>query len=72
VSSLIVLVVEKVHALTRRPYVRTVFALPDLTVADPCPVGTSVEVFRHIYPTWIGDDIGCGVALFKLAGEVRL
>ena len=52
--------------LSRSNYVRRVFVLPDLTSATPCPVGTSVEVYKHIYPKWIGTDIGCGVSLFKL------
>ena len=35
-------------------------------MASPCPIGTSAEVDGHVYCTWIGDDIGCGVALYRL------
>lgn len=58
--------VNVLYELARRPYVSHVYGLPDLTFNTPCPVGTSVEVYKHIYPPWIGDDIGCGVVLFKL------
>jgi release factor H-coupled RctB family protein len=57
---------SKLYELSRKPFVRHVYGLPDLTLCSPCPVGSSVEVYRHIYPKWIGGDIGCGVLLLQL------
>lgn len=57
---------NKLYELAKKPFVRHVYGLPDLTFNTPCPVGTSVEVFKHIYPKWIGGDIGCGVLLIQL------
>lgn len=62
--------VEKLYELSKQPYVRHVYGLPDLTYNNPCPVGTSAEVYNHIIPAWIGTDIGCGVVLFELETNI--
>jgi len=38
------------YDLSKKPHVNHVYGLPDLTMNTPCPVGTSVEVYKHIYP----------------------
>lgn len=61
---------DKLYQLSRMPHVQKVFGMPDLHMALPCPVGTSVHVTNHIYPKLIGDDIGCGVSFFRLRETV--
>ncbi|XP_004345156.2 release factor H-coupled RctB family protein [Capsaspora owczarzaki ATCC 30864] len=39
--------------------------LPDLHVSKGFPVGTAFATRSIVYPALIGDDIGCGMALFK-------
>jgi len=58
--------INMLYDLSRLPYVKHVYGLPDLTFTTPCSVGTSVEVYKHSYFKWIGTDIGCGVTLFLL------
>ena len=57
---------QKLYELSQKKYVRNVYGLPDLTMTSPVPVGTSVEVYNHIYPSWIGTDIGCGIDLYEI------
>lgn len=47
-----------------------ILALPDLSEAIPCPVGTSIRTIGKIYPSWIGTDIGCGISLFKINNKI--
>lgn len=63
-------VMKTVYKILNNKYVRMIYVLPDLTSASPVPVGTSVEVCDHIYPKWIGTDIGCGITLFEIDSEI--
>lgn len=58
--------INQLDILARKEGVINVLALPDLSLTTPCPVGTSVTTKDIIYPSWIGNDIGCGVTLFKI------
>ena len=64
-------VLESLKLFTKKPGVLKVLALPDLSAAVPCPVGTSISVHQRIYPTWIGNDIGCGVSLYRLKIKLK-
>ena len=58
--------IDAIYKLSRNKGVINVLALPDLTLMTPCPVGTEVTTEDLLYPSWIGNDIGCGVTLFEL------
>lgn len=58
--------INVLYDLSKKPYVSHVYGLPDLTFNTPVPVGSSIEVYKHTYAKWIGDDVGCGVVLFLL------
>lgn len=45
--------------------------LPDLHPGRGVPVGAAFKSERYIYPHLIGNDIGCGMALFRLDVPVR-
>lgn len=62
-------VVSSLSRFAQMPGVVSVLALPDLSAAVPCPVGTSVTVSGRLYPSWIGTDIGCGISLLKLKAK---
>lgn len=62
-------VIATIYNLAKMKNVVKVLALPDLTNASPCPVGTSVDVVGGVYPKWIGTDIGCGVTLFRIKSK---
>ncbi|KAH9259086.1 hypothetical protein BASA81_002706 [Batrachochytrium salamandrivorans] len=62
-------VVSSLSRFAQMPGVVSVLALPDLSAAVPCPVGTSVTVNGRLYPSWIGTDIGCGVSLLKFKAK---
>lgn len=59
-------VINDVERISRMDGVVSILALPDLSAAVPCPVGTSITVENRIYPGWIGTDIGCGISLFRI------
>ena len=50
--------------------VSLVAGLPDLQ-AGRTPVGLAVVTENHIYPYLIGNDIGCGMGLFRIGLSSR-
>ena len=40
--------------------------MPDMHAAEGCTVGTSMTVRDRINPAYVGEDIGCGMQIFKL------
>ena len=57
--------VDQLHSVAGLTGVRQVVAFPDLHPGKYGPVGCAIQVDR-LYPHLIGNDIGCGVALFAL------
>lgn len=47
------------------------YGMPDLHPGKGIPIGASLISERRIYPFLIGNDIGCGMALWQLDKEVR-
>ncbi|GHV58191.1 hypothetical protein FACS189460_5650 [Deltaproteobacteria bacterium] len=61
---------RQLESLAGYPDVARVVGLPDLH-AGRTPVGLAVLSANHIYPYLIGNDIGCGMSLFKTGLPVR-
>ncbi|WHH58571.1 RtcB family protein [Petroclostridium sp. X23] len=60
--------VMQLNALSELDGVRKVAGLPDLH-AGKVPVGVAVVTEGMIYPHIIGNDIGCGMGLFRTGIE---
>jgi release factor H-coupled RctB family protein len=61
---------RQLESIAKYPGVIRVTGLPDLH-AGRTPVGLAVVSEKHIYPYLIGNDIGCGMALFKTGLPLR-
>lgn len=46
-------------------------AFPDLHAGKGCPIGVAVATRNTLYPHLIGNDVGCGMALFATDLETR-
>src|SRR6266436_8779641 len=67
--------VRQFHATAQFEGLRLAVAFPDLHPGRGTPVGAAFVTEDVIYPHVIGNDIGCGMALFKtslLRREVKL
>ncbi len=40
--------------------------MPDMHASEGCTVGTSMTVGEQVNPSYVGDDIGCGMQVYKL------
>lgn len=56
--------INQLNALSKLPGVLRVVGLPDLH-AGRSPIGVAVETEELIYPHLLGNDIGCGMGLFR-------
>jgi release factor H-coupled RctB family protein len=56
---------RQLYAASRLDGVRLAVGFPDLHPGKGGPVGAAFVTERSIYPYLIGNDIGCGMALFK-------
>lgn len=50
-------------------YVGAAAVMPDVHLGYGLPIGTVVQTTGYINPSWVGFDIGCGVACIKLDME---
>lgn len=57
--------IEQFKAVLNLKDVKDGAALPDLHMGMRSPVGIVLEVENRVYPHIIGNDIGCGMTLFK-------
>lgn len=55
--------IQQLENISGLEYVENVIGLPDLH-SGKVPVGTTIQTKNAIYPFFIGNDIGCGMALF--------
>ena len=55
--------IQQLENISGLEYVKNVIGLPDLH-SGKVPVGTTIQTKNAIYPFFIGNDIGCGMALF--------
>lgn len=62
--------VEQLHRLSGVDGVSEICAFPDLHPGKYGPVGVAIRS-TNIHPNLIGNDIGCGMALFLLSGSER-
>jgi len=63
-----VMQLERTAAL---PGMVSVVGLPDLHPGKDCPIGAAYLVNGLVYPQLLGNDIGCGMALFQLELPLR-
>ena len=57
--------VAQLETTARLPHMLRVAGMPDLHVGRGYPVGAAFFSDRHFYPALIGNDIGCGMALWQ-------
>ncbi len=57
--------VELLKAIAKQEDIKSVVALPDLSVGS-VPNGVAIISKERIYPHFIGGDIGCGMSLFRV------
>lgn len=66
---------QQAKTTSQLPGMRRVVGLPDLHPGRGYPVGAAFFSAGHFYPALVGNDIGCGMALWQtdlLASKVRL
>jgi release factor H-coupled RctB family protein len=67
--------VQQAKTTANLPGMHKVVGLPDLHPGRGYPVGAAFFSIGHLYPALVGNDIGCGMALWQtdlLAGKVKL
>ncbi|MBF1299232.1 MAG: RNA ligase RtcB family protein [Neisseria sp.] len=57
--------VAQLETTARLPHMLRVAGMPDLHAGRGYPVGAAFFSDRHFYPALIGNDIGCGMALWQ-------
>ncbi len=62
--------INQLNALRRLPGVLRVVGLPDLH-AGRSPIGVAVETEGILYPHLLGNDIGCGMGLFRTGIQAK-
>jgi len=63
--------VRQLERTAALPGVRLAVGLPDLHPGKGHPVGAAFLVDGHVYPTLVGSDIGCGMALLSTDVPVK-
>ena len=61
--------VQQLEKTAELPGMRLVVGLPDLHPGKGSPSGAAFLTTEYFYPTLVGNDIGCGVALWQTAME---
>ena len=57
--------VDQLHQVAGQDTVSAVAGMPDLHPGKYGPVGCAIRA-SHVFPQFVGSDIGCGMALFRL------
>lgn len=63
--------VAQLHSVAKLPNVRTAVGMPDIHAGRGIPVGFAAVTEGLIYPHLIGNDIGCGMGLYRTDLELR-
>ena len=61
---------RQLESIAKYPGVLRVVGLPDLQTGRT-PIGVAVVARNHVYPYLIGNDIGCGMGLFRTGLPIR-
>ena len=67
--------VQQLEKTAQLPGMRLAAGMPDLHPGKGSPIGAAFVVENRIYPTLVGNDIGCGIALWRtslVAKKVKL
>ena len=64
-------VIKQLEAATKLPDIKRIVGLPDLHPGKGIAVGAAYVTESRVYPHLVGNDIGCGMALWKLDVAVR-
>ncbi len=59
------LAIQQLETTARLPHMQAVAGMPDLHPGRGYPVGAAFFSCGHFYPALIGNDIGCGMALWQ-------
>jgi len=63
--------VQQLESTAALPGMRLAVGLPDLHPGKGSPIGAAFAVEGWIYPTLVGNDIGCGIGLWKTGLSAR-
>lgn len=63
--------IDQLHQTASLPGIERAVGLPDLHAGQGIPVGAAFWSRSHIYPHLVGNDIGCGMALWHTDIEAR-
>lgn len=62
--------IQQLEKISHFDYVENIVGLPDLH-SGKVPVGTTIQTKDAVYPFFIGNDIGCGMALFDTSIKLK-
>ncbi|MEM8724565.1 MAG: RNA ligase RtcB family protein [Pseudomonadota bacterium] len=63
--------IDQLHQTADLPGIEQAVGLPDLHAGQGIPVGAAFWSRSHVYPHLVGNDIGCGMALWQTDLEAR-
>jgi release factor H-coupled RctB family protein len=63
--------VQQLQKTATLPGVRLAVGLPDLHPGKGSPIGAAYAVEGWLYPTLVGNDIGCGIGLWRTELSAR-
>ena len=63
--------IDQLHQTANLPGIERAVGLPDLHAGQGIPVGAAFWSRSHVYPHLVGNDIGCGMALWQSDLPVR-
>lgn len=58
--------IEQIEACTKHPAFIKAAVMPDVHTGYDAPIGSVIMLKDYVVPSWVGYDIGCGVASVKL------
>lgn len=59
------LAIQQLHTTANLPHMHRVVGMPDLHPGRGYPIGAAFFSLGHFYPALVGNDIGCGMALWQ-------
>lgn len=59
------LAIQQLHTTAKLPHMQRVVGMPDLHPGRGYPIGAAFFSLGHLYPALVGNDIGCGMALWQ-------
>ncbi|MBZ7723215.1 RNA ligase RtcB family protein, partial [Klebsiella oxytoca] len=59
------LAIQQLHTTANLPHMQRVVGMPDLHPGRGYPIGAAFFSLGHLYPALVGNDIGCGMALWQ-------